>query len=165
LLALRWKDIDGGRVTVDRSLEETKAGYRFKAPKTRAGRRTISIPPSTVAELGQHRRRQLEIRMKLGLGKPGPDELVFCDHEDRPLRGDRVTLMWKRAISGIPDFPKVKFHSLRHTHASALIAAGIDVVTVSKRLGHSTPALTLRVYAHMFANTDTKAAAAIAKLL
>jgi integrase len=165
LLALRWQDIDGPMVTVCRSIEETKAGFRFKAPKTKAGRRIISIPPSTVRDLADHRRQQLELRMKLGLGKPGPHALVFCDHEDRPLRGDRVTLMWKRAMDSIAGMPKVKFHALRHTHASALIAAGIDVVTVSRRLGHCSPAMTLGVYSHLFSKTDTAAAAAIAKLL
>ncbi len=57
--------------------------------------------------------------------------------------------------------PKITFHSLRHSHASALIAAGIDVVTVSRRLGHASPALTLKTYSHLFTNSDDKAAAAI----
>jgi len=50
-------------------------------------------------------------------------------------------------------------HALRHTHASALIAGGIDVVTVSRRLGHSNPTITLGVYAHLFRETDSSAAA------
>jgi integrase len=94
------------------------------------------------------------------MGKPGPEALVFCDHEDKPLRGDRVTMMWKRVRPRA-----VRFHNLRHTHASALISAGVDVVTISKRLGHSSPSLTLSTYSHMFANTDAKAAAAIGKVL
>ncbi len=61
--------------------------------------------------------------------------------------------------------PKVTFHSLRHSHASALIAAGIDVVTVSRRLGHASPALTLSTYSHLFSNSDDKAAAVIDAVL
>ncbi len=57
------------------------------------------------------------------------------------------------------------FHALRHSHASALIAAGVDVVTVSRRLGHSSPAITLGVYAHRFGSTDAAAARAIATAL
>ena len=53
------------------------------------------------------------------------------------------------------------FHALRHSHASALIAAGLDVVTVSRRLGHASPALTLSVYSHLFRNSNHEAAAAI----
>jgi integrase len=49
-------------------------------------------------------------------------------------------------------------HGLRHTHASQLIAAGLDVLTVSRRIGHASPAITLDVYGHMFKNTDARAA-------
>ena len=164
LLALRWSDLDGSAIKVERAVEETAAGVRVKAPKTKHGRRTISIPSNTVDMLRDHRRQQLEQRMALGLGKPGKDALVFCDAgEDRPTRGDRITSAWKRAV--VPIGINVKFHALRHTHASALIADGIDVVTISRRLGHCSPAFTLRVYAHMFAPTDKAAAAAIGKLL
>jgi integrase len=50
------------------------------------------------------------------------------------------------------------FHSLRHTHASQLIAAGVDVITISRRLGHGSPSITLGVYGHLFPNTDNRAA-------
>jgi integrase len=57
--------------------------------------------------------------------------------------------------------PEVTFHALRHTHASQLIDQGVDIVTISKRLGHEKPDITLRVYAHLFKKDDSKAAAAI----
>jgi integrase len=63
------------------------------------------------------------------------------------------------------NLPPVMFHALRHTHASALIAKGIDVVTINRRLGHGSPAFTLRRYAHLFANSDAAAARAIGALL
>ena len=166
LLALRWSDVnlEGTAVSVDRALEQTKAGYRFEPPKTKHGRRMISIPSNTVDMLRDHRRQQLEQRMALGIGKLGKDALVFCGAgEDRPLRGDRITSAWKRAM--VPIGINVKFHALRHTHASALIADRIDVVTISRRLGHCSAAFTLRVYAHMFAPTDKAVAASIGKLL
>jgi integrase len=59
------------------------------------------------------------------------------------------------------ELPDVGLHGLRHSHASALIAAGIDVLTISRRLGHAFPASTLTVYGHLFANTDAAAARAI----
>jgi integrase len=59
---------------------------------------------------------------------------------------------------GIPD---ITFHALRHTHASQLIAGNVDIVTISKRLGHARPSVTLAIYAHMFHTDDSKAAAAI----
>jgi integrase len=57
--------------------------------------------------------------------------------------------------------PEVTYHGLRHTHASQLIDAGVDIVTISKRLGHAKPDITLRIYAHLFKKDDSKAAAAI----
>ena len=57
--------------------------------------------------------------------------------------------------------PNVSFHGLRHSHVSALIASGVDVLTISRRIGHASPVVTLRTYAHMFQQTDTIAAKAI----
>jgi integrase len=110
--------------------------------------------------LRDHRRRQLELRVSLGMGKPDADALVFCKFDGTPLNADHLSVQWRRAVRG-----RWKFHALRHTHASALIAAGVDIVTISRRLGHSSPAITLRVYSHLFAHTDTTAADAIGRLL
>ena len=133
LLALRWQDIDldGAEVKVTRSLEQNKDGLCFKTPKSKHGRRVISLPKTTVDQLRTHRRGQLELRMALGQG--GKPELVFSDAEGRPLSPNYLSTLWRRATKGIVN---VKFHALRHTHASALIAGGVDVVTVSRRLGH-----------------------------
>ena len=167
LLALRWSDLDLGSsiLKVERSLEETKVALRFKCPKTKSGRRALELPPSAVAMLADHRRAQLELRLQLGMGKHEPDALVFCNHDGKPISPNSVSKIWRRAISAITDFPKVSFHSLRHSHASALIAAGIDVVAVSRRLGHSSPVMTLSTYAHLFRKTNDGSAAAIEKVL
>ena len=58
-------------------------------------------------------------------------------------------------------FPGITFHSTRHTHVSQLIDQGVDIVTISKRIGHSSPEVTLRVYSHLFARDDGKAAEAL----
>jgi integrase len=163
LLALRWQDIDLelAVVRVERSLTVTTArGYEFKSPKTRAGRRAISVPSSTVDMLRDHRRRMLELRMQLGMGKPDVDALVFCRLSGEPLPPNHLTHKWRQAVRG-----RWKFHALRHTHASALISAGLDIVTISRRLGHSSPTITLRTYAHLFADTGRAAADAIGKVL
>jgi integrase len=164
LLALRWIDInlDRGEVHVTRSLEETKAGgLRFKGTKNRRSR-TIPIGVKTVAMLREHLVEQLQLRMKLGAGKAKPDALVFANHEDQPIGPNYLSILWKRATKGIVN---VKFHALRHTYASALIADRVDVVTVSTRLGHHSPSFTLRVYGHLFDRKDTRDVDAIEKLL
>jgi integrase len=162
LLALRWEDLDldGAKVRIERSLEETAAGLRFKAPKTKHGRRMISLPTSAVEALRIHRFKQLELRIALGQGKPDADVLVFSTIEGAPLSPDNLSRDWRRVVAAM-HMPRVKFHSLRHSHASALIASGLDVLTVSRRLGHGSPVVTLNTYAHLFAKTDEKAAEAI----
>jgi integrase len=162
VLALRWGrvDIEGKRLTVEEALEETGRGLRFKAPKSRAGRRTIILPDILVQVLREYRREQLETRLKLGLGKLPDDGLLFSNLEGGPLRPTTASQRWARCAEDL-GVPEMTYHALRHTHASQLIDAGVDIVTISKRLGHSKPDITLRVYAHLFRNDDSKAAEAI----
>ena len=86
LLGLRWQDVDlnSGTLRVVQSLEQTKAGLRFKAPKTKHGRRTITLPPSIVAELRTHWKAQQEQRLALGLGKAPETALVFPTWDGKP---------------------------------------------------------------------------------
>jgi integrase len=162
LLAVRLCDVDfdAGSVRVERSLEETATGLRFKPPKTKHGRRTISLPPSAVALLRTHWRQRLELRLALGLGKPDPDALMFSNPDGSPLSPDNLSRDWRRACRSL-GLPMVMFHALRHTHASALSAKGLDVVQISRRLGHGSPVITLRTYGHLFNTVDSAAAAAI----
>jgi integrase len=157
-LALRWScvDLDGKVLKVREALEQTKAhGVCFKPPKSKAGRRDISLPDILVDALQKHRKAALELRMQLGVGKLPDDALLFATVDGLPLSPNAVSAAWA-------DFhPEATFHALRHCHASQLIDAGVDIVTISKRLGHAKPDITLRIYAHMFRKDDSKAAAAI----
>jgi integrase len=167
-LALRWKDLDleKGKVLIERSLEQTKAGLRVKSPKTRKGRRNISISASLVAELRAHRARQQELRFKLGMGRVPDDGLVFALSDGSARSPHWLTQKFALAMAELGI--ECSLHSLRHCHVSQLIAAGMDVLTISRRIGHASPEITLRVYGHWFGNTDAKAAeimeAAFAKL-
>jgi integrase len=162
LLALRLSDVDLDRamITVERSLEETKNGLRFKSPKTKHGKRTVALPANAVAVLREHRRKLLETRIALGLGKPDDDTLLFAEVDGSPTPPNRLTRRWQDACESL-DLPRVSFHALRHTCASALIAAGLDVVLISRRLGHANPIVTLNVYGHLFKRDDSAAAEAI----
>lgn len=162
LLALRWQDLELDRrlLRVERALETTKAGLRFKAPKTRHGRRAITLPSAIVEELRAIRKTAQEQWLSAGMGKLAPDALVFGSWDGAPRHPDGITKEWSRAMATI-GMRHVTLHSLRHTHASQLIASGLDVLTISRRLGHGSPAITLRVYGHLFTNTDDRAAQAI----
>ena len=154
-------DLDGTTVRVERSLEKTvKLGYRFRAPKTKHGRRTISLPPSAIPVLREHHKQQLELRVKLGLGKLDHDALVFCRHDGSNLVPSTVTRNWHEAMAG-----GWKFHALLSHSCPRLIADRIDPVTIAARLGHSSPTITMKIYAHLFHKADTTAADAIEKLL
>jgi integrase len=162
ILALRWSavDLDRAVIEVRESIENTAVGTRFKAPKTKAGRRTITLPDILIGVLREHRREQLELRMRLGIGRLPDDALLISDIDGNPWQQRQTSTLWQRFAEKI-GMPEITFHALRHTHASQLIDAGVDIVTISKRLGHAKPDITLRVYSHLFRKDDSKAAAAI----
>jgi integrase len=163
VLALRWNrvDLDGKIIQVREALEQTRThGTRFKAPKSKAGRRDITLPDILVDVLRSHRKAALELRLQLGAGRLPDDALLFADIEDNPLSSNAMSAAWADFATSI-GMPEVTFHALRHTHASQLIDAGVNIVTIGKRLGHAKPDITLRIYAHLFRNDDSKAAAAI----
>jgi integrase len=155
-LALRWGrlELDAKVLMVRESLEKTKKeGVQFRPPKTKASKRDISLPDIVVETLRAHRKRTLERRLLLGLGKLSDDDLVFPDWTGPspgtlPQDPNAFSAAWSRLAAkfGL----KVSFHELRHTHASQLIDEGVDIVKIAKRLGHGSPAITLSTYAHLF---------------
>jgi integrase len=168
LLGLQWRDLDLDAKTlrVERALEQTRAGLRIKSPKTKSSKRTIALPDIVVDALREHRRERLELHLRLGLGKLAEDGFVFTQIDGTPLRPSTLTSVWCELAPRL-GYPGIRWHSLRHTHASQLIASGLDVVSVARRLGHTNPAITLKVYSHLFRTADSRAAeiinAALAK--
>jgi integrase len=167
LCALTWGAVDLGKgvVQVRASLEETAAGLRVKEPKTRHGRRTVALARITAEALREHYRQQVELRLKLGLGRAAAADYVFPKPggaEFVPWPPDQLSRDWARVVTGKRrNLPRVSFHALRHTHASTLIAAGLDVVSVSRRLGHGRPSVTLDVYGHLVERREDMAIAAL----
>ena len=157
-LALRWKDLDldQGSVRIERSIEETKGNLRVKEPKTRHGRRNVSIPPWLVAELRAHRARQQERRLALGQGGATPNDLVFPRWDGSIRSPHGVSQKFAQAMTALGI--DCTLHGLRHTAVSLLIAGGADILQISRRIGHANAATTLRIYAHALKNTDTRAA-------
>jgi integrase len=163
ILALRWSDVDlvAKTMKICASLEDTKAGgAKFKMTKTKNGLRDVSLPDVVVDALAEHRRQQLEQRMAMGLGRPADDALIFSAIDGGPLLPRNLTYEWM-ATAGSIGLKGISFHALRHTHASQLIDAGVDVVRIAKRLGHASPTITLQVYAHLFRKRDDLSAEVI----
>jgi integrase len=109
-----------------------------------------------VSELRAHWKAQREQRLSLGLGKAPADALVFAKYDGAPLVPNQFTHIFARALKA-GGLPHVTLHTLRHTHASQLIASGMDILTISRRLGHASPTITLSVYGHLLTSEDRAA--------
>jgi integrase len=163
LAALRWEDVDlAGKpsITVRRSAD-TRTKTRVSTTKT--GReRKIHIGPRTVEVLKAHRARQLEERMAAtSWADPG---LVFPNTKGKIRRRDSVMRSLRRFLeeAGLP--AEVRFHDLRHTAGTLALRQGVPLHTVSRMLGHSDPAMTLRRYTHVLEDMREDAARAMDKL-
>ncbi len=157
LLALRWSDIDldAGTLRVARSLEKVairtakrvRYELRFKEPKTKRSRRTITMPPFAVERLRRHKLEQAQRFLAAGTGRPGSDALLF-ERDGKPWHPDSFGWAFADLVRR-KKLPKVRLHDLRHSFASLLLAGGADLKTVSTALGHSTIGVTADVYAHV----------------
>jgi integrase len=153
ILAWSWAHFshNSRSLRVDRSVEDTKAGGIVikPVPKTEASRRTIFISARTADALAAEQRRQEAEQVLLGKTLP-PDALIFSlspMEPMEPLKPREVSKAFQRAAKAI-GFPGLRLHDMRHNNASHLLAAGRPVPEVSKHLGHSSPEVTMRIYAH-----------------
>ena len=162
IAALAWGavDLQRGSMKIERSLEQTRAGLAFKAPKTKSGRRQVSLPERAIEALKAHRIRQLEMRVRLGLGKPDDDTLVFTTPSGAPIPPNNLSRDWAIFVKA-RKLPPISFHSLRHSYVSMLISGKLDPVMVARQVGHAKPTTTMRTYAHLWREADDAAANAI----
>jgi integrase len=166
LLALRWSDIDldGGVAQIRRTVVEHMVGqgkdgwYSFKEPRSGHGR-SVDLGAATVARLREHRKAQSEVRLAAGTAWTDLD-LVIATPTGQPIRPSTTSGRF-RTVVGNANLTGVRFHDLRHAHATFLLKAGTPPHVVSKRLGHSTVAFTLQVYAHVLPGQQREAADAI----
>lgn len=143
LLALTPDDITHDAITINKALVESKGKIYLVPPKTDAGYRSVTLPASLMATL------QYEA------SKHQHDEYIFKNTKGNPCRTSNIDKTWK-TILRYANVPYRKFHCLRHTHATMLLGAGVPVVEVAKRLGHSRPSHTLNLYGHAIPGYDKK---------
>jgi integrase len=161
LLALRWSDLDLERdppaLRVQRAAVFTRAGgLEFRQPKTKKSRRTVPLPASIVPVLLRHKGAQAEKRLALG---PAYEDqgLVFAREDGKPLSLSAVSqqflgLRRRAGLNGL------RFHDLRHTHATQLLLANVNPKVVSERLGHASIGITLDTYSHVLPTMQNEAA-------
>ena len=148
IAALRWGsvDLDKGRLAVVQSAEQTKAGVRYKEPKS-GQVRTVALSAAVVSELRTHRTSQAENLLKLGI-RLDADGFVIAQADGSPYDPDSISKEWRLRIIKTA-LPRIRFHDLRHTHASHMLASGVHPKVASERLGHSRVGITLDLYSHV----------------
>ena len=158
VLALRWQDIENGRVTIARSLSQTRAGLTFKSTKEE-NILVIGLPPSALAALEAHRKSQDKFRAEFGPDYRNDLDLIFAEPDGSPLKPDSisatVSALFKRLK--IPKPKGTGLHLLRHSHGSHLLANGVPLSVVSQRLGHSSIRTTADIYSHAIHGQDDEA--------
>ena len=148
---------------VRRRLASVGTSVRFAEPKTARSRRTIMIPELVASALREHRQRQIEERLAAG-ARWRDSGLVFTTSIGTPLDGRNVNRLFKGILRDAR-LPAIRYHDLRHTAATLLLAQGVDPRTIMETLGHSQISLTLNTYAHVVPALQQDAAAKIDAIL
>lgn len=159
LLALRWcyVDLDLATLSVVETLHQLHSGeYVLGQPKSKRGRRQVALSPSLALLLRQHRAEQQAARRLLGL-ELSPRDLVFSHPDGSPLRPNGVTRAF-RSLADSVGLDGVRFHDLRHAHATLMLRQGVHPKIVSERLGHSSVSITLDTYSHVLPGLQEAAA-------
>ena len=164
VLGLRWRDIDldSARLSVRRALVSVAYAIVESTPKTHQAR-VIDLDPATVVVLRAHRERQETERSEWGPNYRERD-LVFCQENGLPIHPDSFTQRFDREVR-CSALPRIRLHDLRHTHASIALQAGVPVKVISERLGHESPAFTMKQYAHVIPGMQAEAANIVAGLV
>ncbi|MCM3079598.1 site-specific integrase [Brevibacillus invocatus] len=166
ILGLRWKDIDfeQAKISIQQTLyRPANQGIIFQEPKTKSAKRRIAIPQFVLQELKRHKARQNKFRLEYGAGYEDHDLVVSYD-DGRP-QDPRNLLRHYERITKKSGLPPIRFHDLRHTHATMLLQMGEHPKVVSERLGHSRVGITMDVYSHVMPDMQKDAADNFEKMM
>jgi integrase len=157
-LALKWGDLDGDRLGIQRSLVwGSRGAWELSEPKTHRARRVVVLPPSAVRALQAHRAQQAVERLQAGTSWQSLG-LIFCSRKGDPLEYRVLVRRHFKKLVAQAGLNALRPYDLRHTCATLLLAAGENVKVVSERLGHSSSTLTLDVYSHVLPDMQQGAA-------
>ena len=164
ICALRWRniDLDSGQLSVVASLEEVRGGVREKSPKNGKGRK-VALPPMLVAELRRHRLAQAEWLLRLGVRLS--DDHHVCVRENGETVWPTSVGRAFRTLLRHNHLPLVRFHDLRHSHATHMLVSNVHPKVVQERLGHSSIGITLDTYSHVLPGMQEDAVAKVDAML
>jgi integrase len=158
--AVRWRSVDlaAASMSVVESAEQTKAGIRYKEPKS--GRaRTVALSATVIEELKAWRVRQAQELLRIG-SRPDGNTFVVTKADGSPLQPLSLTHEWVRVL-GTTKLPRIRFHDLRHAHATHMLASGVHPKVASERLGHSKVGITMDLYSHVMPGMQDDAVAKV----
>jgi len=158
IAALRWRHVDLNRaqLAVVESFEQTRQGARLKTPKCGRGRK-VALPAMVVADLRAWRLKQAQELLKIGV-RLDDDGFVCAGEDGQPVQPQSLTHAWHRFLAAAK-LPRIRFHDLRHSHATHMLASGVHPKIASERLGHATVGLTLDTYSHVIPGMQEDAVA------
>jgi integrase len=161
IAALKWGSVnfESAQLSISESAEQTTKGVRQK--ETKSGRaRTVAIPSLVIEELRRRRREQAEELLKIGIRLTDQDHVV-AQEDGQPLQPNSLTHEFTRLLAKESGLPRIRFHDLRHTHATQLLANGVHPKVAQERLGHSSVGITLDLYSHVLPGMQEDAAAKV----
>lgn len=165
ILGLTWDNIDlkKGYIKVEKTLSSTKQGIIFTEPKTETSNRTVAISNEVIEILKRNSVNQLKLKMRLGnLYKD--NNLVCCKENGDFINPKNFSRDFHKLITK-NNLKDIRFHDLRHTHASLLVKLGIHPKEISTRLGHSDIGITMNLYSHIYEDMDKQTANMFEKLI
>jgi len=165
LLGLRWCDIDldMASLSVVQALYKRSGVCKMLKPKSSHSRRRIALSPSLALLLREYKADQQTQRILLGK-LPADSDLVFSHLDGKPLDPGVVSHTFAKVLKKAR-LPHIRFHDLRHTHATLLLKSGIHPKIVSERLGHANIVITLDTYSHVLPGLQERAAEHFDKLV
>ena len=165
LLGLRWRDVDlsGAVLSVRQQVYRLQGAWQFTEPKTKAGRRTISLSGSAVEALRERRLAQNKERLRAQTW--ADNDLVFCNRVGNPIEKGNLLRRSFAPLLERAGLPHIRFHDLRHACASLLLAEGVHPKVVQERLGHASISTTMDTYSHVLPSLQADAAERMDRLL
>lgn len=164
LLGLKWSDLDWNNCSLKiiRQLRRKfKRNDYFSSLKTKHSRRTIKLGQETMRKLRNHLIEQQKYKGAIIWEE---NDLIFTTKKGTPIRQRNLYTQFKSLLQK-SDLPNIRFHDIRHTAATIMLNNGIPILTVSRRLGHSKPSITLDVYGHLIPSMQASIADQIDELI
>lgn len=157
IAALKWNNVSFKEhfISVTHNFQRVGNNYELKSPKTAKSKRNIAMMDLTFKALKTHRKSQLKHMLKNETSYN--DEGFVCAWDNgQPYRPHYISDMFRNSVKKL-GYPIIRFHDLRHTHATMLLSKGVNPKIVSERLGHSTVSITLDIYSHVLPNIQKEA--------